>query len=371
MAQRKGAIAIQSLNNRLRLQWTWAKSKGGDGGRYWLTLELDDDPVNRAQAQLKAQLIQRDIESGHFDATLNKYRPNLSANDDRGVSELFEQFLQYKKLTLRKTSLEKYEALRKHVEQFFGNKPVDQITPNRCGEFRDWLLKRQKPLTAYERLGMLAACFEWAKLPNPCKTVLDAFEVPPQQEPEPFTREEVRRIIQAFISDPEYSFYSDLVQWLFGVGCRFGEAAALQWKHLNHNCSEVWIGEAIGRDKARKSTKNRKVRRFELAPHLQQMLLNRRATNYNPEDLVFPSRRAGRAISDRTFSDRAWGLMLQKAGVAYRKPYSTRHTFVSHSLMAGQNPLEVCEITGHTKETMFEFYARFAGKAAVRVLYWD
>ena len=268
---RKGSVTVQSIEHRLRLQWTWAKSKGGDGKRRWLTLELDDDPVNRRQAELKAALIQRDIESGHFDPTLSKYRPD-QIGEVLYLKDLFKQFIDHKKLSLRRSSLEKYSALEKHLETFFGDRQT--LTPNDCAEFRDWLLKRQKPITAGERLGMLSACFDWAmgenKYPsNPCKAVYLAFEVPPQQEPDPFTRDEVRRIVQAFISDPEYCYYADLVQWLFGVGCRFGEAAALQWKHLNHNCSEVWIGEAIGRDKQRKSTKNRKTRRFDLAPHLR------------------------------------------------------------------------------------------------------
>jgi integrase len=198
---KKGTVAVQSIDNRLRLQWTWAKSKGGDGKRYWLTLELDDDPVNRAQAELKAALIQRDIDAGGFDATLTKYRPSKVINGDIDLLNLFIQFIEIKKISLQKTSLEKYKALKKHIEQFFGKKPVAQIDSKLCAEFRDWLLQRQQPSTVYERLVLLSACFDWGieqKLAsvNPCKAVAEAIEVPAKEDPQPFEREEVRKIIE-------------------------------------------------------------------------------------------------------------------------------------------------------------------------------
>jgi integrase len=375
MAQhKKGSVVVQTVGRRLRLQWTWAKSRGGDGQRYWLSLGLDDDPVNRAQAELRAKLIEQDLATGQFDQTLLKYQPTTKRRGDYSLLDVYIQFIEFKKRTIRSTSLEKYDALRKHLELFFEDRNAADITSDDCADFRDWLLKKQAPITVNERLGLLSACFDWASgmvSSNPCKPILDAFEVPPAQEPEPFSREEVRRIVEAFRSDSDYAYYGDLVEWLFGVGCRFGEAAALQWRHLNRDCSEVWVGEAIGRDKQRKGTKNLKTRRFELSPRLQQMLLARRPALYQLEDLVFPSRRTGRSIGDQTFSGGGWVTILTKALIPYRKLYNTRHTFVSHALMSGQNPLEVCEITGHDKQTMFDYYARFVGKPKARNLYWD
>jgi integrase len=100
------------------------------------------------------------------------------------------------------------------------------------------------------------------------------------------------------------------------------------------------------------------------------MLLARRPEEVEPNALVFPSRKLDSvSISDRTFHRNAWKVCIKKAGIVYRKPYNTRHTFVSLSLLAGMNPLEVCAITGHRKETMFSYYARFVGVPVVRSLY--
>jgi integrase len=61
---------------------------------------------------------------------------------------------------------------------------------------------------------------------------------------------------------------------------------------------------------------------------------------------VFQSARGG-AIDDHNFRNRAWTTILEGLGVDYRKPYNTRHTFISHALDMGMNPVEVAQLTGH------------------------
>jgi integrase len=43
----------------------------------------------------------------------------------------------------------------------------------------------------------------------------------------------------------------------------------------------------------------------------------------------------------------AWALALKRAGVRYRYPYQTRHTYASTMLSAGENPLWVAQQMGH------------------------
>ena len=57
----------------------------------------------------------------------------------------------------------------------------------------------------------------------------------------------------------------DFVAVLFGVGCRFGEAAGLKWKHLGAGFSRVWLGESISRGHP-KSTKTGRARTVVLSP---------------------------------------------------------------------------------------------------------
>jgi integrase len=55
-----------------------------------------------------------------------------------------------------------------------------------------------------------------------------------------------------------------------------------------------------------------------------------------------------------------WGRILLLAGVRYRNPYQTRHTFASSLLMLGANPLYVATQLGHVDTTLvFRTYGRW------------
>lgn len=173
--------------------------------------------------------------------------------------------------------------------------------------------------------------------------------------PKPFTKEEIKAIIRAFRTDRYYSLYADYVEFLFGTGCRTGEAIGLRWKHLSDDCSTVWIGESLSRG-IRKSTKTNRARTINLTPRLQVMLLARKPANPAPDDLVFTSAK-GNAIDDHNFRNRAWKTVLSRLAINYRKPYTTRHTLISHALDLGMNPVNIAQLTGHDVQTLYENYA--------------
>ncbi|GAB4131503.1 MAG: hypothetical protein Fur0046_00550 [Cyanobacteria bacterium J069] len=63
-----GRVRVESCRDRLRLRW------GGEGQRSCFYPGLDDTPANAANAQLKANEIERDIAQDIFDPTLERYR---------------------------------------------------------------------------------------------------------------------------------------------------------------------------------------------------------------------------------------------------------------------------------------------------------
>jgi len=177
----------------------------------------------------------------------------------------------------------------------------------------------------------------------------------PKQPSKPFSKEEMGEIIQAFRSDRYYHYYADYVEFLFGTGCRTGEAIGLKWKHVSDDCSTVWIGESLSRGE-RRSTKNNRSRTIALTPKLQAMLLAKRPADFDREELVFTAPRRG-AIDDGNFRNRAWKTVLTRLEIDYRKPYTTRHTLVSHALDLGMNPVMVAQLTGHDVQVLFKNYA--------------
>jgi integrase len=179
--------------------------------------------------------------------------------------------------------------------------------------------------------------------------------VPPQQRAKPFTSAELTAILQGFRANRYYSYYADFVEFLFSTGCRTGEAIGLRWAHLSEDCSKVWIGESVTGG-IRKATKTNRAREFRLNQRLSQMLRVRRLASHSSDGPVFPALKGG-TIDARNFRNRAWVTVLEESGVPYRKPYNTRHTFISHALAQGLNPITIAQMTGHDPEILFRHYA--------------
>ncbi len=349
----KGSVVVQPFRGRLRLCWTW-QSK-----RLYLYLGLPDSIANRKVAEIKARQIELDIASNNFDPTLIKYKNDRQRAELSAVA-LFERFAEYKRKRVEGRTLEKYTALAKHLQAFFGIRNSGDVGTPQAEQFRDYLAQRLAPITLREWLGLCRAAWDWGidqKLvkANPWGELVEAIKVPPKQRPQPFSATEIGLIVAGFRGDRHYAYYADFVEFLLGTGCRTGEAIGLRWGHLSEDCSVVWIGESVSRGR-RKATKTNKDRQFRLSPRLQAMLRARKPEQVGKDDLVFPAPRGG-PIDDHNFRNRAWVRVLAKQGVAYRKPYLTRSTFESHAIITHRlNPALVAEMTGHDPKTLFKHY---------------
>lgn len=352
----KGTVSVEVWQGRLRLRWRQG------GKRYTLSLGLPDSKVNRTVAQQKASQIQLDIISGNFDQTLKKYKPPTFNQLARiSVVALFEKFCEYRSKTISEKTMEKYRATLGYLRRFFEDQQVSTINISKAEKFSEWLtVHKLSPGQCKRRLEEIRACWNWALkqdlvVDNPWTELPRRIKIPPKQMPKPFSKEEVQAIIQGFRTDRYYHHYADYVEFLFGTGCRTGEAIGLRWRHLNDDCSTIWIGESISRG-VHKATKTNKARTITLTSKLQEMLLAKRPPIPDPEGLVFTSPK-GTTIDDHNFRNRAWEKILNKLDIDYRKPYNTRHTLISHALAQGMNPVEVAQLTGHDVQTLYENYA--------------
>ena len=354
----KGSVSIEDFQGRLRLRWRY------QGKRYALSIGLPDSKINRQVAQQQATVIELDIASANFDSTLKKYKPHTQNGQGLSVVSLFERFMKYKAKRVLPRSLEKYYATLGYLKRNFENRTASAIDEKAAEQFMDWLMRQKlSPSVRRERLRLIQAAWDWgiandyldSKDSNPWADMTLRVRVEPKQMPKPFSREEITAIVEAFRNSRYYSHYTDYVEFLFGTGCRTAEAIGLCWKHLTDDCSSVWIGESLTRG-VRKSTKTNRARTITLSSKLQQVLLARRPENPDPEGLVFRSARGG-SIDDHNFRNRAWTTIIDELGIDYRKPYNTRHTFISHALDMGMNPVEVAQLTGHDVQTLYENYA--------------
>lgn len=368
----KGSVVVESFKDRLRLRWRVA------GKRYCLSLGLPDTQESRMLAQLKARQIELDAISGNFDTTLTKYKPQSltekPVNDAQPLTcaELFQQFMEYKAQSLHPRSLDRYKTTLKYLHQFYyrehevrkllAEQHAIAIAESHAKQFNAWLKSKNAERARKERLILLNACWNWGTTKgivetNPWLELQKQVESAPKQPPKPFTQEEVKAILAAFKTHPQYKHYANFVEFLFLTGVRTTEAIALRWQHINSDMSSIWIGESMSRG-VRQSIPANKARDIPLNDRIRLLLQSRKPENHLPEDLIFPSPE-GSLIDDRNFRNRAWVKILELAGVEYRKLSNTRHTFICMCLAAGTNPCIVAQITSCDLQSLDRDYAQY------------
>uniref|UniRef100_B8HUB1 Integrase family protein n=1 Tax=Cyanothece sp. (strain PCC 7425 / ATCC 29141) TaxID=395961 RepID=B8HUB1_CYAP4 len=362
-------VTIENHNGRLRLRWLF------EGKRYTLGCGVPANPTGMAIAKIKKAEIERDLLNGYFDPTLLRYKPRtLSKNGTEiSVPELFKRFTQamQREKNLAAGSLRRYSCVQAHLQKQL-DVPAPTVSERKAGNFAAYLLEQTSAVTAKSYLYLLSACWDWAKgeyhiaPDNPWTPQVQRIKPQPRQKLKPFTTAEARAILVGFKSDRYYRHYYPFVAFLFGTGCRIGEAAGLKWKHLSENFQTVWIGESVSRG-TRKSTKTRKARTILLGSAVQSMLKELyMLVRPQPEDLVFPAPKGG-PISDRLFNRRAWRKVLEKLNIPYRKPYGMRHTAISHALANGAHHIQVAEQTGHDPRVLYQSYASVIEQKSVFV----
>jgi integrase len=359
-------ITIENHDGRLRLRWLH------QGKRYTMSCGVSDNATGRAIARQKAAQIELDVQAGYFDVTLLKYKPRTMGKTATEISapELFKRFTayQFKEKGLAPGSRRRYEPIQSYLEQWL-NVPAHTVSNAIAGNFVGICLERLTARNAKERVWLLKSCWDWARgkyhiaEDNPWTSSLARIKPQTRPQVKPFAATEVKAILSAFETHPNYKHYYPFVAFLFGTGCRLGEAAGLRWRNVADDFSHVAICESFSRGNHRKTTKTGKSRIVLLNPSMIALLKSR----YNaqkPDALVFPSPQ-GKPIDDHNFNRRAWNAIISQLGIEYRKPYAVRHSAISHALANGANPIALAEQTGHDKRVMLETYAHVIAQQSV------
>jgi integrase len=90
-------------------------------------------------------------------------------------------------------------------------------------------------------------------------------------------------------------------------------------------------------------------REVKLLPPALQALSAQKAFTFFKGAEIFQNPRTGEQwTGDKCIRQAMWAPALRRAGVRYRKPYQTRHTYASMMLMAGEHVMWVAKQMGHT-----------------------
>jgi integrase len=358
----KGTVTIESIKGRLRLYWRVA------GKRYWLSLGYPDTARHRAIASLKAAEIERKILFGQFDPNEYKSKPQAKIVQLSSIREIWAKFVEFKRTQVKPSTMRsQYVPWSREVARF----PVDD--PALAVMARDWLLAH-KPLNSAKRiLVALNDCFNWAiesglYSGNPFSGFAKNISISKssknlESEIDPFSISERDQLINLFNLNKYYKHYSPLISFLFMTGCRPGEALALQWKHIHRKFHSINFQQVLSDTEnglqVVEGLKTQERREFPCNEALRELLklIHSKSERVMPNDLVFPSPRSHKWIDWHNFTNRGWKVILTEAGIKYRNPYQSRHTFITLALQHGMDVVDVAKVCGNSPDMIYKRYA--------------
>lgn len=337
---------------------------------------LSDTPQSRRRLATLLKKIEAEITLGSFE--YSKYFPNSARAEEFTTHEssarmmrsdipLFGDFAELwfseKKIEWRDSHANTVRiSLDKYLLPTFGKKIVGQIRKSDILNFRSSLAKvpgqKEKTLSP-SRINHIM---------TPLRMILNEaanrynFSSPyvgikslkvPRVDVEPFTLEEVGRIIAAVRSD-----FKNYYTVRFFTGMRTSEIDGLQWKYVDFERRQILVREAWVKDELVYTKNDGSFRTIDMSGPVYEALLDQRKATKQHAFVFCTSN--GRPLSHRNVTQRIWHPLLRHLGLNVRRPYQTRHTAATLWLAAGEAPEWIARQMGHTTtEMLFRVYSRY------------
>jgi integrase len=169
-------------------------------------------------------------------------------------------------------------------------------------------------------------------------------------EIDPFDRDEQAAILAALEGQGR-----NLVQFAFWTGLRTSELVALDWGDIDFLRGVVRVVRVVTQHSDEpEDTKTAAGRReVKLLQPALEALTAQKAHTYLAGNEVFQNPQTlERWTGDQPIRKTLWQWALKRAGVRYRYPYQTRHTYASMMLSSGEHPMWVAQQMGHADWSM-------------------
>ncbi len=331
---------------------------------WWMNFWIDDFHVqkttkckNKRDAEAVERAYRTQIAKGEVGIETKKPAPFFSA--------AMKEFLLWCKTehAAKPATTRRYETSSKALLNFFGEKPLDQITPDDVEKFKQWRTKQRKqppakkkskktatgkvimPATVNRELACLKIVFNhYIKqdrlVKNPVSRVKFLQEnnehyvvLPPADE----------KIYLLACSQP----LQDVASLMLDCGCRPDEVCRLRVSDVN--LDQGWLAIPDGKTKAAR-------RRIPLTARATSVLQNRLA--HVKGDYLFAGGRMGDDVKNPIVKlNNAHSGALKRTGLKKFRIYDLRHTFASRMAMAGVDIVTLAALLGHSRVQMVMRYA--------------
>lgn len=173
---------------------------------------------------------------------------------------------------------------------------------------------------------------------------------------DPFTAEEVERILGAMRGDPQVQNYT---AGKFFTGMRTGESFGLRWQNVDLASRHIVVRESVVGGKEKASTKTNVARTVFLNSRAFEAITAQKAHTFMAGQHVFHDPRDGARWGGEPKFRWYWVPTLKRLGIRHRPPYNTRHTYATMMLMAGMTPAFCAGQMGHSVDVFLRTYAKW------------
>lgn len=180
----------------------------------------------------------------------------------------------------------------------------------------------------------------------------------------PFSKEEQNKIV-----DCMSEHWKPYFRFAFYSGVRQGEQRAIKPGDIDWENKTLRIQRAFTRDEEGKdmvgTTKNKYSRRtIDLNDVMFDALKAQKEIYDQFKGKYFFCSTTGHYVDPSNIRFRVWIPALKKAGIEYREMKQTRHSFATHALTCGVNPLWIAKMMGHRNtEMIIKVYSKYIENA--------
>lgn len=339
---------------------------------------LDDSKANRKRMKQVAAKIDADITLGTFE--YGNYFPNskrvaqfgeedaIAQNAADPNSPTFSEFVEIWKPEVEigwrnSTRAGNESILQRYLLPEFGDKKVSDISKAEVLSFRAAIAKLPgrngndtlSPKTINLIVGFLTMILTEAadryQFINPVQNIKRLKN--PRKDIEPFTLEEVQKILAHVRSD-----YRDYFTVRFFTGMRTGEVHGLKWSRLDWDARQILVRETVQQGRVEYTKTDGSQREIDMSSLVERALRTQFAVT-GKQQYVFSSR-DGNPLDTNNVTNRIWYPLLHYLDLPLRRPYNCRHTAATLWLASGENPEWIARQMGHTTtEMLFRVYSRY------------
>lgn len=339
------------------------------GERHKERLKLEPTPANLTKATRFRASILASIDRGDFDPTYTLPNSKLAkrmkpSGLNMTVTELLDLWIADQEHYLKISTLRGYiKIINSHLRPNFGHLWIGDLNTRIVKEYLRTLTcddKTKRNIISPLRTALSFAEDEELLKINPIADfrIRKTKQAPKADSVDPFTADEQVRILEAMTGQAR-----NLIQFAFYTGLRTSELIALDWGDIDLVARKVRVCRAITQNSQKpeepKTAAGKRV--ISLNSVALAALENQRAFTQLKGAEVFQNPRTGeRWKGDQPIRRTLWEPAIRRAGVKYRNPYQTRHTYASMMLTAGESIAWLSKQMGHVEIGFtLRTYARF------------